>query len=49
MISNIEKYNGNLQNLRQQEIHQVHNFEQFRADMESRWQRQMETAMDSER
>lgn len=48
MISNVHKYNDNLQNERHLEIEQVHNFAEFRAEMETRWQRQMETAMESE-
>lgn len=37
MISDIEKYNENLQHLRQQEVSEVHNFAQFRQEMETRW------------
>lgn len=48
MISNVHKYNDNLQNVRQLEIEQVHNFAEFRAEMETRWQRQMDCAMQSE-
>ena len=48
MISNITKYNENLQHMRQAEIEQVHNFAKFRQQMQSRWQRQIEQAIEQE-
>ena len=48
MISNVTKYNENLQQMRQAEIEQVHNFAKFRQQMQSRWQRQCDQAIEQE-
>ena len=48
MISNTQKYNENLQHMRQVEIEQVHNFAAFRQQMESRYQQQIQSTIEQE-